>query len=126
MKVILLCAGYAVRLYPLTKHQPKPLLPIADRPILEYILDRVEKIKTVDEAIVVSNHKFAPHFGDWAKGLKYPWPVSVVDDQTMTNEDRLGAIGDLHFALQKKGIGDDDILAIAGDNLFDFDLLHFV
>ena len=126
MKVILLCAGYATRLYPLTKDQPKPLLPIADRPIAEYILEGLRAVKEVDEVIVVTNDKFAGHFEKWAAGVHFPWPVSVVNDQTKSNETRLGAIGDLQYVLTQKEIGEEDILVIAGDNLFDFDLKHFI
>lgn len=126
MKVILLCAGYATRLYPLTKERPKPLLPIADRPILEYTLEACRELDGLDDVIVVTNHKFAGHFEKWAKSFAYSVPITTVDDQTLSNEDRLGAIGDLNFALQSRKIGQEDLLVIAGDNLFDFDLGHFV
>ncbi len=125
MTVVLLCAGYAVRLYPLTKKQPKPLLPIAGRPIAEYILDRLQPLK-LNQIIVVTNHKFAGHFSRWAHNLLYPWPVRVVDDKTTSNDDRLGAIGDLQLALNQAGANEEDILVVAGDNLFDFDLSAFV
>ncbi len=126
MKVILLCAGYATRLYPLTENQPKPLLPLADRPILEYILDRLKPVEGIEEVIAVTNNKFSTHFEKWAKNLSYPWPVTSVNDQTTTNDDRLGAIGDLHYVLSQRNIGAEDILVIAGDNLFDFDLEVFM
>ena len=125
MKVIILCAGYATRLYPLTENTPKPLLPVRSRPILEWILDRVKEIKGVESATVITNHKFAAHFSTWAKTLRYPWPVDVVDDQTTTNENRLGAIGDLAYTLKQKNIKKEDLLVIAGDNLFTFDLVAF-
>jgi len=124
--VILLCAGYAVRLYPLTKDQPKPLLPIAGRPLLEYILDQVKAVKEVTKVFVVTNHRFAGHFERWAKSVTAPWPLIVVDDQTTSNEHRLGAIGDLCYVLKTQKIGEDDLLVVAGDNLFDFDLCRFV
>ncbi len=126
MKVVLLCAGYATRLYPLTENQPKPLLPVAGRPILEYILDRLKRVEALDQVIIVTNHKFAGHFKRWAETLDYPWPVDTVDDQTTSNEDRLGAIGDLKFALDQQKVGEEDVVVIAGDNLFDFDLEKFV
>ena len=126
MKVVLLCAGYATRLRPLTDNQPKPLLPISGRPILEWILDKVAEVKAVDAVFIVSNHKFAGHFERWAGGSTRPWPVHVVDDMTTTNENRLGAIGDLAFVLKKHGIGEEDLLVIAGDNFFDFDLNQFI
>lgn len=126
MKVILLCAGYATRLYPLTEQRPKALLPIQGRPILEWILERLQKVPGVEAAYVVSNERFAGAFTSWAAGLRSPWPVEVVNDGTTSNENRLGAIGDLQFTLKAKGIGEEDLLVVAGDNLFDFDLVRFV
>ncbi len=128
MRVILLCAGYATRLYPLTENQPKPLLPIGGRPILEWILERIAEIGGVEDVTLVSNHRFAGHFESWAaeRSKQFPWPVHIVDDHTTSNEDRLGAIGDLRFVLKERGIGAEDLLVIAGDNLFDFDLTVLV
>ncbi|MDD5218152.1 MAG: nucleotidyltransferase family protein [Candidatus Omnitrophica bacterium] len=125
MKVIILCAGYATRLYPLTENRPKPLLSIAGCPIIEYILNALKPIETVDEIITVTNHKFAGHFETWAKTVHYPWPVAVIDDRTTSNENRLGAIGDLNYVIHQKGFQNEDLMVIAGDNLFDFDLLRF-
>ncbi len=125
LKVILLCAGYATRLYPLTQDQPKALLPIQNRPILEWILEELRPLKEIDAVYVVSNDRFAKHFSAWAAGLHFPWKVEVVNDGTTTNENRLGAIGDLAFVLRKYGIDHEDILVIAGDNLFNFDLDEF-
>ena len=122
MKTILLCAGYATRLYPLTIDHPKPLLPVGGRPILEWILERLKDVQNVDSVFVATNHRFARHFEKWAKGVRYPWPIRVVDDKTTTNETRLGAIGDLAFVLKENRIGAEDLLVIAGDNFFDFDL----
>lgn len=126
MKVILLCAGYATRLYPLTENTPKPLLSVGSRPILEWILDRVQEVQGVDAAYIITNHKFAGHFADWVKKTRYPWPVEVIDDQTSSDETRLGALGDLAYALKQKNVGREDVLVIAGDNLFTFDLAEFV
>lgn len=126
MKIILLCAGYATRLKPLTDHTPKPLLPVGSKPMMEWILDRVKLVNEVESVYVVSNHKFAEHFQLWAKSAKYPWPIHVVDDQTTTNENRLGAIGDLAYVLKQQGIGSEDLMVLAGDNLFTFDLVSFV
>jgi glucose-1-phosphate thymidylyltransferase len=126
MKVVLLCAGYATRLYPLTKDKPKPLLPIGDRPILEWILDKVAEIKGVEKVYIVTNHRFASQFEEWAKTLHYDWPVITIDDQTTTNENRLGAIGDLAYVTKQGNIGDEDMLVLAGDNFFDFDLASFI
>jgi len=126
LKVIILCAGYATRLYPLTENMPKPLLPVGNKPILEWILERVQKVRGVEAVYLVSNQKFAGHFETWAAKAKYPWPVEVVNDQTTSNETRLGAIGDLAYVIKTKKIDPCDLLVIAGDNFFDFDLGSFV
>lgn len=126
MKVIILCAGYATRLYPLTENMPKPLLPVGNKPILEWILERVQKVQGVETVYLVSNQKFAGHFETWAAKMKYPWPVEVVNDHTTSNETRLGAIGDLMYVIKTKKVPPSDLLVIAGDNFFDFDLASFV
>jgi len=126
VKVIILCAGYATRLYPLTENTPKPLLPVGHKPILEWILGHVQKIQDVQAVYLVSNQKFAGHFQAWAAKMKYPWPVEVVNDHTTSNETRLGAIGDLAYTIKAKKIDPCDLLVIAGDNFFDFDLTLFV
>lgn len=123
MKAIILCAGYATRLYPLTIDKPKALLPINGKPILNYTLDKLTKIKSIDKIYVVTNSRFAKNFTEWRNALMHEIKESVVivDDGTSTNEARLGGIGDLWFTIKKHGI-DDDILVILGDNLFTFDL----
>lgn len=125
MKTIILCAGYATRLYPLTENQPKPLLPVGQKPILEWILGQVAKIQEVEGTYIVSNQKFAGHFEKWVAQMKYPWPVEVVNDQTTSNETRLGAIGDLAYVIRTRKVVPCDLLVIAGDNFFDFDLVSF-
>lgn len=124
MKVVLLCAGYGTRLYPLTKNQPKPLLPLAGKPILEHLLERLEGVRQVEEAFVITNDRFAPHFQEWVRTKHYRFKVQIVNDGTQTNETRLGAIGDLNFAVKKHGIR-DDLSVLAGDNLFFCDLNPF-
>lgn len=126
MKVVLLCAGYATRLYPLTQDQPKALLPIQNRPILEWILEELRQVQDIDGVYVISNDRFAQAFSNWTDALQFPWRVEVVNDKTTTNENRLGAIGDLAFLLRQKNIGSEDLLVIAGDNLFNFDLEAFI
>ncbi len=115
MKAILLVAGYATRLYPLTKDRPKALLPVGGVPLLDRILRGVTQIPAVDEIHVVSNDKFYPQFRDWAAGHK-DLPLVVHNDGTTKEGARLGAIGDIAFALKAGGI-DDDCLVMAGDNL---------
>lgn len=123
MKCLILAAGYATRLYPLTENFPKPLLKVGEKTILDWLLEDIETCGLVDEYIVVSNHRFANHFQDWAS--QHTLPIVVVDDGTSTNETRLGAVKDIEFAMEALGI-DDDVLVIAGDNVLDFSLTSFV
>ena len=124
MKAIILAAGYATRLYPLTLNQPKALLPIAGKPIINYITEQIETIDSVDEIIVISNDKFYPHFSNWQKESKCALKITVLNDNTTDDENKLGAVGDMSFAIDKLGI-DDEILVMAGDNIFTFDLVDF-
>ncbi len=123
MKCLILAAGYATRLYPLTENFPKPLLKVRDKTILDWLIDDIDSLSTVDEYVVISNHKFAHHFVDWAKGKKQK--ITVVDDGTVSNETRLGAVKDIQFAIDHLKL-DDDMLVIAGDNLLDFSLTTFI
>lgn len=123
MKCLILAAGYATRLYPLTENFPKPLLKVGDKTILDWLLDDIHTSGEVDGYIVVSNHKFAHHFQDWAN--EHTLPIAVVDDGTDTNETRLGAVCDVQFAIDQLAI-DDDLLIIAGDNVLDFSLTSFI
>ena len=123
MKCLILAAGYATRLYPLTANFPKPLLKVGDKAILDWLIDEIDGAGLVDEYIVISNHKFAQHFLDWAATKTQK--ITVVDDGTESNETRLGAVRDIQFTIDKLGL-DDDMLVIAGDNLLDFSLQRFV
>lgn len=123
MKCMILAAGYATRLYPLTENFPKPLLEVGNKTILDWLIDDIDESGLVDEYIVISNHKFAHHFDDWAKTKKQK--VTVVDDGTSTNETRLGAVKDIQFAIDKLNLN-DDMLVIAGDNVLDFSLTKFI
>jgi glucose-1-phosphate thymidylyltransferase len=120
VKALVLAAGYATRLYPLTLDKPKALLPVGGRPMLDYVLERLQAMG-VDETIVVTNAKFTPHFEEWAAGRD---GVTVVNDGTTSNDDRLGAIGDIGFVLEELGV-DDDLVVVAGDNLFGEDVSGF-
>ena len=122
MKCLILAAGYATRLYPLTENYPKPLLNVKDKTILDWLVDDIDGAGLVDEFIIISNHRFAYHFTDWAKGKKQK--ITVVDDGTSTNETRLGAVKDIQFTIDKLEL-DDDMLVIAGDNVLDFSLQRF-
>ena len=123
MKCLILAAGYATRLYPLTENQPKPLLTVGNKTILDWLIDDIDGAGLVDEYIVISNHKFARHFQDWANTK--PQKITIVDDGTSTNETRLGAVCDIQFAIEQLNL-DDDMLVIAGDNLLYFSLQRFV
>ncbi len=125
MKALILAAGYATRLYPLTKEYPKPLLKVKDRPIIEYILAKLNKIPEIDEIIVVTNSKFISRFRKWRLGVQSRKPIALVDDLTKSQVTRRGAIGDLDFAINKKRVK-DDLLVIGGDNLFDGGLGKFL
>ena len=124
MKCILLCAGYATRLFPLTENFPKALLEVGGRAILDYILDKVNEINEIDEIYLVTNAKYTPHFEKWASEKNNIKPIKVFNDGTTNNDDRLGAIGDIEFVLESAKVN-DDILVLATDNLFDFKLLDF-
>ncbi len=121
MKCVILAAGYATRLYPLTKDFPKPLLPVAGKTILDWLVDDIGD--SVDGFVVISNHRFAKYFTDWAAAR--PETIAVVDDGTIDNDTRLGAVRDLTLAVERLGI-DEDCLVIAGDNVLDFSLRTFI
>jgi glucose-1-phosphate thymidylyltransferase len=121
MKALILAAGYATRLRPLTENRAKPLLAVAGRPIVDWILDRVTEVEDVDEVHLVTNARFAPDFREWADGR-----VKTHDDGTHLNEDRLGAIGDIAFVADAEEWDGEDVLVVAGDNLFDFSLAAYV
>ena len=123
MKCLILAAGYATRLYPLTENFPKPLLTVGEKTILDWLVDDIDGAGLVDEYVVISNHKYAHHFESWA--AKKSRKITVVDDETSTNETRLGAVKDIQFAIDRLSL-DDDMLVIAGDNVLDFSLTKFV
>lgn len=123
MKCLILAAGYATRLYPLTENFPKPLLKVGSKTILDWLVDDIDESGLVDEYAVISNSKYAHHFDEWAKTKSQK--ITVVDDGTDTNETRLGAVKDIQFAIEKLTL-DDDMLVIAGDNVLDFSLTKFI
>lgn len=125
MKNIVIAAGYATRLGELTKNFPKPLLKIGQSTILGRMLDDIDRINEIDEHIIVTNHKFAHIFEQWAKEQSYTKPVTIIDDGTETNETRLGAVCDLLLAMEKCQIN-DDMLVVAADNILYFSFQEFV
>jgi glucose-1-phosphate thymidylyltransferase len=123
VKAVILAAGYATRLYPLTLDRPKALLPVAGRPLIELLLERLAEIEGLDEILLVSNSKFADAFRAWA-GEWGAGDVRIIDDGTKNEDTRLGAIGDLELAIREGAI-DDDLVVLAGDNLFSGSLAPF-
>src|ERR671910_3518314 len=122
MHAVVLAAGYATRLRPLTDRLAKPLLPLAGRPMLDYLADKIDDVGEAEALHVVTNSRFAPDFEAWARARSGRLSVRVHDDGTSSNTDRLGAIGDLRFVIERAELGGDDLLVVAGDNLFDFSL----
>ena len=123
MKCLILAAGYATRLYPLTENFPKPLLKVLDKTILDWLVDDIDTLGVVDEYVVITNGKFADFFRKWSKEKLQT--ITVVDDGTTSNETRLGAVRDIQFAIDTLAL-DDDMLVIAGDNVLDFSLTKFI
>lgn len=126
MHAVVLAAGYATRLRPLTDTVAKPLLPLAGRPMLDYLAEKIDEVGEVEALHVVTNSRFAPDFEAWARARPGRLAVRVHDDGTSSNTDRLGAIGDLRFVIEQAGLEGDDLLVVAGDNLFDFSLEDYV
>jgi glucose-1-phosphate thymidylyltransferase len=125
MKCVVIAAGYATRLGELTKNFPKPLLKIGSSTILGRMLDDIDTIDNITEHVIITNHKFAPIFEQWATEQHYSKKITIIDDGTSTNETRFGAVCDLLFAMEKLGI-DDDMLVVAADNLLFFSFREFV
>ncbi len=123
MKCLILAAGYATRLYPLTENFPKPLLKVQEKTILDWLIEDIDTAGVVDEYVVISNHKFADHFRTWEEG--HSQKITILDDGTETNETRLGAVKDIQFAIDALDL-QDDLLIIAGDNLLDFSLTDYI
>lgn len=127
MKVLILAAGYATRLHPLTLTQPKPLLPVAGKPMVEYVLDNLSPIPGIDQVFLVTNSRFIDAFQHWATDYRRRTPafeLTLVEDGSTEDANRLGAIGDLHLVLQQTKL-DDDLIVVAGDNLFSQPLSGF-
>ena len=125
MKCLILAAGYATRLYPLTKNFPKPLLKVKNKTIIDWLLDDLENSDKIDEYIIVTNRKFIDYFNDWKLNSNLSKKITIIDDKTTSNENRLGAVCDIALVIEKLNIN-DDMLVLAGDNLLDFSLKKFI
>ena len=122
MKALLLAAGYATRLHPLTLDRAKPLLEVGGKALLTHILERIVPLEGLTEVAVVGNTKFAGQLEAWATQVDCPVPVRVLDDGSTEEGDRLGAVGDIAFALERVPPAGEDVVVVAGDNLLGFDL----
>src|SRR3989338_2624969 len=125
MTILILAAGYATRLYPLTLNKSKSLLNVGKKTILERIFEKISALAGVKRCFIVTNEKFFGSFKNWARSYKSKVPVEVLNDGTTSNENRFGAIRDIEFVIENKNVK-DDILVIGGDNLFEFSLNEFV
>ena len=125
IRALILAAGYATRLYPLTKNTPKALLAIADKPMIEYIIEKIDRADDIKDIIIVTNDTFYKQFGSWLKFAKHKKPIRIINDGTTSNEDRLGALKDIDYVVKQEMIK-DNLMVIAGDNLFEFSLRSFV
>lgn len=121
MDAIILAAGYAVRLYPLTENTPKPLLKVAGKPIVEHIINKLEELDIINKIYIVTNDKFEQNFIEWLHNFDAKKSIEIINDRTKSNDDRLGALGDMRYVMDTKKIN-DDIAVIAGDNIFEFSL----
>lgn len=125
MKAIILAAGYATRLYPLTKNQPKPLLQVGNQTMLDSIVEKMVAVDEIDEIFIVTNDKFHEHFENWVGQANYDIRLTVINDGTLSNEDRLGALGDIQHVINTAHV-QEDLMIVAGDNLFGFSLVDLV
>ena len=121
MKSVILAAGYSTRLYPLTENTPKPLLNVAGQPMIGHIIRKLEQIEDLDAVYIVTNDKFEQHFKNWLKAFDAQKKIEILNDGTKSNEERLGALGDIHYSINAKNIN-DDLIVIAGDNMFELSL----
>ena len=125
MDCLILAAGYATRLYPLTENMPKPLLKVKEKTILDWLIDDIDSSGMIEKYIVVSNSKFASNCEQWAKNHSMSDRIVVVNDGTFTNETRLGAVADILFAVKELNLN-GELMVIAGDNVLDFSLCRFL
>ncbi len=125
MDAIILAAGYATRLYPLIEDTPKPLLKVAGKPMVEHIINKLEELDIIDKIYIVTNDKFEQNFIEWLRIFDAKKPVEIINDSTKSNEDRLGALGDVQYVINIKKLN-NNLIVIAGDNLFEFSLQEII
>ncbi|MCH8003564.1 MAG: nucleotidyltransferase family protein [Nanoarchaeota archaeon] len=125
MDALILAAGYGTRLHPLTENTPKPLLKVAGKLIIEHIINKLGELDVINQIYIVTNDKFEQNFKEWLKNFDAKKSIEIINDNTKSNEDRLGALGDINYAIKTKNI-ENDIIVIAGDNLFELSLKEVV
>ena len=121
MKAVILAGGYGTRISKISKGRSKVLMPVAGRPVVEYVLDTINTVDDIEETVLVTNARFYQDFCEWSDGYDHEGRLTIINDRTNSNQDRLGAVGDVIFAMEAEQI-DDDLLIVAGDNICDFDL----
>ncbi len=128
MKAIILAGGFATRLFPLTKHIPKALLPVDGKPIIDFLLEKIQEEEEIDEIIISINARFKNHFLYWKRCVSHnsPGTISIVTEPTTKEEEKLGAVGGLNYVIERKGLEGEELFVAAGDNLFEFRLADFV
>ena len=125
MTTVILAAGYATRMYPLTENFPKPLLEVGGKTVLDRLMEDIDRIDAIKRHVVVSNSRYLPHFKEWAERSDYDKEITLLSDGSTENENRLGAVSDILFAIEEEGL-DEDLMVLAADNLLDFSLAGFV
>lgn len=126
MNAILLAAGYGTRLYPLTRDRAKPLLEVGGRPIIDYLVEKLDGADVIERLVLVSNDRFIGDFREWADRRSFRKPVTVLNDGSTCNQDRRGAVGDVRFALKEADIDEEPAYVLATDNLPRFNLLDII
>jgi len=119
MQAIILAGGYGTRLYPLTLNAPKPMIQVGERPMIEYLVEKIQKLPQIHEIFIVSNDKFTHVFDEWLAASDYE-NIKIINDGTKTNEDRLWSIGDIQYVIQQENIY-EDVIILGGDNLIEDD-----
>lgn len=124
MQAIILAGGYGTRLYPLTINAPKPMITVGEKPMIEYLVEKLNKIPEISEIFIVSNAKFSHVFEEWLQGKNFS-NITIVNDGTLTNEDRLGSVGDIQYVIENYEIN-EDVIILGGDNFFEDSLQNAV
>jgi len=124
MQAIILAGGYGTRLYPLTLNAPKPMVPVGGRPMVDYLLEKIDTLGGFSEIFIVTNEKFAHVFDLW-KHEKKRDDIIIVNDGTTSPENRLGSLWDIQFVIENHSLHEDTLI-LGGDNFFEDDLQNLL